>query len=496
MKPSLLILGLLLLVPHPARAQQFRLRWDTRIQSVAFRGVQIDSVPAGDVVTDADGATFTADGYAVDCDPGSATCTFFRPGPVLRGAPVVTTASATVWGLGVTGLRLRTTARFGFDARDEDAWPGTDPGAELVEGFAEWARPSLTLAAGRLSDASRFGFVSFDGGRADVRPLGGRVRGSVWGGWGLARASAFPVTDPVNDPFDEFLPERRQQLLGADVEGGSRLGQLRVLYLREVDPRARDFVSERAGVEAVARRFGLRVAGGADYDLAAGWWGSAEGSVAYEGRADLGTLELGARRYRPHFALWTIWGAFSPVPFRAAFATASARPHGDLLVRFRGEVYEYDETGAVAPLVITEDSGWRWRADATYPARGPVRAGLGWQREFGPGASSTGWQGSMDVDVRDGLQASAFGGQWLRPLELRYDDAKIWTYGAGLDWDASEGVRVSAQARRFEEERERPDAASFDWDQWRLSLAVTIVTGSGSPRLPEPITRIPVRSVP
>jgi hypothetical protein len=102
----------------------------------------------------------------------------------------------------------------------------------------------------------------------------------------------------------------------------------------------------------------------------------------------------------------------------------------------------------------------------------------------------------MDVDVRDGLQASAFGGQWLRPLELRYDDARIWTYGAGLDWDASEGLRVSAQARRFEEERERPDAASFDWDQWRLSLAVTIVTGSGSPRLPEPITQIPVRSVP
>ena len=484
---------LLLIVAHGAPAQEYRLRLDTRVQTVAFRGVEIDSVPLADVVAQPDGSLVTADGFAVDCAPGSAWCMYFRPGAVVRGSPLVTTASATVWGLGVTGLSVRATGRLGSDLRDDDAWPGTDPGAELVEAYAEWARRATTIGAGRMFETSRLGFVGFDGGRAEVRAARGRLRGSVWGGWGLARASAYPATDPANDPFGEFLPERRQHLLGFDAEGHLPGSTIRALLQREVDPRARDFVSERAGIEATARALGVRVRGGADYDVAAGFWGSAEAAIAYVGRPSLGSAEVGARRYRPHFALWTIWGAFSPVPYRAAHAAVALSPHRHVSIRARGEVYEYDDTGAITPLVVTEDSGWRWRVDAAYPTTGRLRAAFGWLREFGPGASASGWDGGVTTELARGLTARGSFGQWLRPLELRYGDAELWAYGVGIDWTASPRLSFSADGRYFDESRDRPDAAAFDWSQWRVSLGATLHWGSGIEQLPDAISRIPMR---
>ena len=40
------------------------------------------------------------------------------------------------------------------------------------------------------------------------------------------------------------------------------------------------------------------------------------------------TALVGARQYRPHFDLWTIWGAFSPVPYHAVNGSVWVRPVG------------------------------------------------------------------------------------------------------------------------------------------------------------------------
>ncbi|HXI21536.1 MAG TPA: hypothetical protein VNH46_10645, partial [Gemmatimonadales bacterium] len=81
MRRQLLPLALLLAGLAPAaRAQGYNLRLDTRVQSVAYRGVRLDSIPVGSVVTMPDGSLESPDGYAVSCAPGAAVCEFYRPG--------------------------------------------------------------------------------------------------------------------------------------------------------------------------------------------------------------------------------------------------------------------------------------------------------------------------------------------------------------------------------------------------------------------------------
>src|SRR5688500_13988990 len=91
-------------------AQSYRVRVDARAQAVSFRGLVSDSVLATDVVPAVGGGLESPDGHAVRCSAG-AYCFFYRPGPVLHGIPVTTSASVILWGLGVPGLTLRATGR-------------------------------------------------------------------------------------------------------------------------------------------------------------------------------------------------------------------------------------------------------------------------------------------------------------------------------------------------------------------------------------------------
>ena len=110
--------GLLLLGSAGAEAQGYRLRLDTRAQRVAYRGVAPDSIPVGAVVTGPTGGPRTPEGFAVRCPPGSAHCFFFRPGPRVRGGPMVTSADLTRRGLGGRGLSARVNGRLGVDHGD------------------------------------------------------------------------------------------------------------------------------------------------------------------------------------------------------------------------------------------------------------------------------------------------------------------------------------------------------------------------------------------
>src|ERR1041384_1971342 len=76
---------------------------------------------------------------------------------------------------------------------------------------------------------------------------------------------------------------------------------------------------------------GVTVQAGSDWDLAMGQWGSAEVAATYTQARYSGTV--GLRRYRPHFELWTIWGAFSPVPYHTWFARGSAHAAAWLDIR-------------------------------------------------------------------------------------------------------------------------------------------------------------------
>ena len=470
-----LVLASVSLVTHDAAAQGFRIRVDMRGQSAAFRGVTLDSIPVADTVMAPGSGPTSPDGFAVQCQPGAPYCSYFRSGPIERVAPVTSTVDAHVWDLGVQGLSFHGNARLGFDAGSGEAsWPGTEPAVQLVEGYAAYAAGRLTARLGRQTIASRLGITGFDGARVLVRAPQWGLDAHGYAGWGLAQGAVLPITSPALDPLDDFQPGERQIIAGLGAGWmWSRL-DLRAEYQREVDPESNAFVSERVTLSTgIGLPADLHLTAGAEYDIAAGWWGSADAALTYATRRVQATLE--ARRYRPHFELWSIWSAFSPVPYHAAAADVSAAVGTMFRVRGRYEIYEFADAETETPLFAVEGDGWRWELGATVTPRPEWSVDLGYRREFGPGASFSGPAGSVMYRPSRRFSALLLASSGHRPLEFRFNEALLVSYALDAEYAPSDHTRVGIVIQRYDEEHDRPDAAAFEWSQWRASARLTLL---------------------
>lgn len=473
----------LLAVPQSLIAQGYRVRLDSRLQSVAWRGLVADSIPIDAAIEQPDGGFLTPDGHAARCQGDH--CLYFRTGPELQGVPWVTQADVAVWGFGITGLSLRANARLAHDLGDDVGWPAAEPDLLLHEGYLEYARAAITARAGRQFLTGRLGAYGLDGGRVVVRLGEGRVEVGGYGGWGLARGTALPVTDPALNPLDDFQPRDRQVVAGAELGWNGSRAEVRAEYRREVDPAVDYFVSERAAVAvSLGPIAGLRLISGAVYDIAFGQFGNAEASLTWLGPRV--AITAGARTYRPLFDLWTIWGAFSPVAHRAAHGSIEIRPVSGVTLFARGERYDYEDTETETPLVDVEDDGWRTESSATWSPNRRWTVMVGHHAEFGPGASSLGYRGRAAFDPHPRLGFAVHAASLRRPLEFRFSDAELTVIGAEANWRPDDRWRIALSASQFNERRERPDAASLDWDQLRVSARVSLLFGSGADRLPLP----------
>lgn len=484
--------GLLLAMTTPPAlsAQGYRLRVDSRVQAVAYRGVTLDSVAVSDSVT--------AAGYALQCT-SSGFCTFYRPGPVVHAAPVTTTADVTLWGLGVAGLSVRAIGRTVGDLSSGDNWPGTAPRVQLLEGYAQYTVERWTAQLGRQTVATRFGLTGFDGGRLTVRDPRRGLEVTGYAGWGLWRGAALPVTSPALNPLDEFRPPERTVVAGAGTAWRSARVDARFSYEREVDPSADYFVSERAGLDLVARPYaGVTLTGGADYDLAQGWWGNASATLGYTAPGGRVSATAGVRRYRPHFDLWTIWGAFSPVPYTAVNGSFAVKPLPRLELRAAGEHYRFAHSETATPLVSVESSGWRFSWSASYTPRPAWVLEGGYRAEFGPGASSRGFEAGVTYASGRRLSLTAHAATLDRPLEFRYDAASLDLIGIAADYRPASRLRLQLDASRYAEDRNRPDPGAFSWDQVRVSARMILLFGSGADAgaLPPAVQAMPERGSP
>jgi hypothetical protein len=468
-----------------AEAQGYRLRLDSRAQRVSYRGVSQDSVLASQTVIGPTGGPRTPDGFAVTCPEAGTYCYYFRPGPDLRSGPMVSTADLTLWGFGVRGLTVRMNGRLGVDLGRSDVWPGTEPAVQLLEAYAEYAHREFTVRGGRQLLVNRLGVVGFDGGRATVRTGWHELEAEIYAGWGLARATALPVTSPVLNPLDDFQPRRRQILAGAALRHTGRAMDVRADYQREIDGDTHNFVSERAAVALDLRPLDhWNLTGGVDYDLTNTWFGNADAVLRYIDRRI--TVAGGVRQYRPHFDLWTIWGAFSPVPYHAVNAGIWFRPARGLELRGRWESYAFSETETETPLVQVDDDGWRVGAGVTYEPAPGWTLDLAYRRDDGPGASSHGFDGSVSFVPSRALALTAYGSSLDRPLEFRFEDASVDAFGLEAEWSPTPRLRLSLGAARYAEGRDRPDAAAFDWNQVRLQAGVTLLLQSNADVAPLP----------
>ena len=467
-----------------AAAQGYQLRVDTRAQTAAYRGFRADSALVTDVVTGPTGGLQTTDGFFVRCPPGSVFCYYFRPGPYRQGGPLVSGMDLTMWGMGVRGLSLRVNGRVGVDLGESEVWPGTEPAVQLLEAYAEYATRRMTTRAGRQLLANRLGIVGIDGGRATVR-AGAGLEAEAYVGLGLARATALPVSSAALNPLDDFQPRSRQLVAGGAIGWSGRRGDLRIDYQREVDRRSRQFASERAAISGEVRpleRWSL--AAGVEYDLANTWFGNADAALRYV--SPLITAAVGARQYRPHFDLWTIWGAFSPVPYHAVNASVWLRPMARLELRGRWERYAFSSTETETPLVNVDNDGWRFGAGASFSPSDVWTLDVGYREEYGPGAWSHGFEGSVSVVPNPRLTLTAYGSTLDRPLEFRFEEAGVDVIGVDAEWRPSPRMRLALGGAHYAEDRRRPDASGFDWNQTRLNARVTLLFSSGADHAPLP----------
>ncbi|MEZ4588973.1 MAG: hypothetical protein R2909_21585 [Gemmatimonadales bacterium] len=491
MRLRLRLLALALAVPAPLLAQGYRARIDARAQAVSYRGVQEDSVLASSVVTGAGGGLYSPDGFAVSCTGGQ-WCYFYRPGPERRGVPVSTTASLVAWGFGIQGLTLHALGRVVADAGDADVWPGSDPTVQLLEGYLEYTRSRFTGRAGRLLINSRLEPLGLDGGWARFRLPSLDLDLAAYGGWGLGQAAVVPVTSPVLNPLDEWRPGSRQLAAGAELAWAPGPAEVRAEYRREVDPETDYFVSERAALSLTATPWrSIRLAAGADYNLAEGNLGSADATISWIDPR--WSVTVGGRRYRPFFNLWTLWGAFSPVPYNAVQASTQLRLTDWLSVRARGERFWYEDAEVSTPLVDVEDRGWRASVGASANPSSRLSVDVSWLGEYGPGAAARFIDASASYAVSSNLSLSVYGGSLARPLELRYYDAEANWIGGRAEWRTAAQWRLWADASWFDEKRKRPDAAASSLDQLRIrsGLSLSFGTNADRPALPPARRRIP-----
>jgi hypothetical protein len=164
-----------------------------------------------------------------------------------------------------------------------------------------------------------------------------------------------------------------------------------------------------------------------------------------------------------------------------------------LKLRARGERYAYEAAEVVTPLVDVESEGWRWELGGTVAVQPSWWVDLGYHREFGPGAASARFGGTVTYAPGTALRVIAQVASLNRPLEFRFGEADLRTYGIDAEVRPSPRVRLALGAASYGEERARPDPAALDWDQVRITARVAIEFGAGADgrELPPAIRRLP-----
>ena len=190
------------------------------------------------------------------------------------------------------------------------------------------------------------------------------------------------------------------------------------------------------------------LAAGVDYDLANTWFGNADAAVRY-------VAPLDHRRWR---------APAIPAPLRPVDHLGCVQP-GALPRGERGRLAapaaarsSCEGAGSATPSRTTETETplvtWTMTAGGSESAsRTPRRRAwtldAGYREEYGPGASSHGFEGTVTFLPTRTLSLTAYGSTLDRPLEFRFEDASVDAFGLDAEWSPTDRLRLAIGGARY-----------------------------------------------
>jgi hypothetical protein len=410
----------------------------------------------------------------VRCIEGEAFCRFRSSGTRELVAPVVQDLRAVAWGLG-RGISVQAHVRVRESlGSDAVSWPRADDTFDAIEAWLEVDRGPARVRLGRQWMTGGLGVYNYDGASILVRR--GRARLEAFGGRSLVAGLNEPLTGPELGAIDDLPPDENGWLLG--VTAGSPIGSRGAAsgtWQRVIRADRAGLYSERLAADASWRVFGATADFSLAWDVSAREVNEARLLAARPVTNNL-VVSVEARRHRPFFEAWSIWGAFSPVAFDEARATIAWRSaSGALGVDARGSRRRYHETNAGLDATPLKEDGWR------------AGAGVDWL----PGEH---WLTYADYDVDIGFGASrsdvVAGARWM-PDESRWlgvaASALQHIYEFRIGTGRVNGLRLEGGTRIGDDMRlvgdaavhaHRQTAATFaDWSQRRFSLRLEWTVG-------------------
>jgi hypothetical protein len=475
---SCLTLSLVLLsaVSPRAHAQGILVRGATTVRFVELRPYVDDSVPLSATTPGAVDYRQLPDGRVVRCVEGDAYCRFKRGGDVANTMPVLQDIQISAWGLG-RGISMHSDMRLrGAFGEQPYLWPRANDNFDLLTAYLQWDRSRFTVRAGRQYAISGLGVYNFDGASVVVRPSK-KLSVEAFGGWSLAQGLNESLTTSEIAAVDELPPDRNAYLVGAQVRvNPSDNTTLQALYQREVRDNRSALYSERVALDGSWRFAGAALEGAYTQDLAA--------NVVNELRVRLrsptvrqATLSVEARRFRPFFPLWTIWGAFAPVGFDEARMQASWNNRAQTLtLDVHGAKRKWEDTDAGLDFQPLRSEGWRigggfaWRAATTVFTSASYSADVGFGAARSEADAAVHWEHGR---LLMGVMASVFQSIY----EFRIGTGRVFGFGGDIGWNISPDLRLVSDAMLYQQQAKN-GAPSGDWNQRRASMRLEWTIGS------------------
>jgi hypothetical protein len=454
--------ALLTMVPSALQAQGMRGWASSAVRFFELRPLRLDTAGLQDVTVGPDGRP-RVDGNPVSCTPGL-PCTFLRPGVSETAVVGSQDVGFTAWGFGMTGLSFTGLVRARDRLRGDLDWPLADDPFDVLVAYGQLQRGSLRVRLGRQDTPSGLGFSGFDG--AALRWDGGGWWGEAFGGRSLARGLNETRREALRG-IEDFVPDQEAYLWGGAAGVRWVRTSLGVRYQREIIADRSGLVAERAALDFNTVLPGaVRLRASADYDVPFDRVGKANVTLQralFDGRV---LTEVEARRYVPYFELSTVWGFFSPVPYREARLRVSTGWSRSAGIQLSVAGREYGDASVVSVLQPLEDRGWQAEATGQWSPAERVQLHGSWQIDWGNSAFLHSIDAALRLSLSDAVKLQVSGMSFQQFEAYRLGDGRALGGGVSAEILASERVRVEGGATLLRQDAGRGGADDV-WNQTR-----------------------------